>query len=579
MVQKYSYPNAEVKDYASMKTPENHSGTTCPFLSNKTMVLSVLFFFIFGSCDHLENVNINPNAADPADTHPNLLMSTIVTETGELVVSLGFGDIAGVMQHTQKDGWSGTHNSYDWDDQSWSGYYGILRNVYEFYDKAVDLGLEFHQAAGLVMKAYVFGLITDIWGDAPYSDALTGDEGNLQPVFDTQEEIYNGILADLETANTLLSKDDDEYEDISSTQDELFGGNVTQWRKLANSIALRYYMRLSEKNAELAQAGIEKIAGDPDQYPLILDAADDACITYYGNNSTDSWPTNTTYDSSSGSNYRRLKMCSTLVEELQALNDPRLAVWANKIEIPIVIDESLADDYDEIIDGVRHIAQNIAGEYEAAYGYQVDTDPEYVGMPPAWSAVPQAYNLSPDLSQAPYNPHVSHINSIYTEPSGSILKARLISAAEVNFILAEAALNGWAAGGNAEDYYRTAIEASFEAWEVEGQFDDYMNESGVVFNETQEQIITQKWIASWTSAAEAWFDYRRTGYPALEAGPVAKRDALPLRFYYPLEEIDYNPANTEVAIGNLETTTYSETDGKNSAWSKMWLLQGTGKPW
>ena len=113
------------------------------------------------------------------------------------------------MQHTQKDGWSGGHNSYDWTpDQDWGGYYGILRNVDEMYNKAVDMELEFHQGVALVIKSYVFGLITDIWGDAPYSHALKGEQGgeeNLKPAFDTQEDIYTGILADLETANTLFS--------------------------------------------------------------------------------------------------------------------------------------------------------------------------------------------------------------------------------------------------------------------------------------------------------------------------------------------------------------------------------------
>src|SRR5210317_428836 len=95
------------------------------------LVLMVLSAFNF-SCRELEEMNINPNGVDPAVAHPNLLLSTIVTSTGQQVVSLGFGDIAGVMQHTQKDGWSGGHNGYDWStSQTWGSYYGILRNVDE----------------------------------------------------------------------------------------------------------------------------------------------------------------------------------------------------------------------------------------------------------------------------------------------------------------------------------------------------------------------------------------------------------------------------------------------------------------
>ncbi len=548
-------------------------------------ILSTLLIIVlvsFTSCYDLEEVNINPNGVDPANAHPNLLMSTVITGAAQAVVNLGYGDIAGVMQHTQKDGWSGSHNSYEWTDQSWNSYYSILRNNDELYRKGVDLGLEFHQGMALVMKSYVFGLITDLWGDAPYSSALQGEAGgadNIKPAFDSQADIYAGILADLEAANTLLSKNQDAYSDISPGQDVLFRGDVRKWRQFANSLALRYYMRLSEKDPSTAQAGIEKIAGDPDTYPLITATKDDASVDFIGNSDADSWPANTVFDGTGGSNFRRLKMCATLIETLQGLNDPRLGIWAEEISIPILVDEELAEGTDEIIEGVRYVAQNVAGQYETNLGFPIDEDPEYVGLPPAWSIVPQAYNLNPNLEQAPNNPHASHLNDRYRNAAGELLKSRLLSAAEVHFILAEAALKGWTARASAEEHYYAGIEASLEAWTVSGDFDDYVAGAGVAYDGTFDQILEQKWIASWTAAAEAWFDYRRTGLPALQAGTIVKRPALPLRFYYSLDELDYNPDNAGRAIDNLEETSFTAPDGKNSAWSKMWVLQGTGKPY
>ena len=93
--------------------------------------------------------------------------------------------------------------------------------------------------------------------------------------------------------------------------------------------------------------------------------------------------------------------------------------------------------------------------------------------------------------------------------------------------------------------------------------------------------MSQKWIASWTAATESWFDYRRTGLPNLQTGESAKREALPLRFYYNFEsELRLNPANAAAAIEKLEPTIYKGSDvSNNSAWSKMWLLQGTSKPY
>ncbi len=62
-----------------------------------------------------------------------------------------------------------------------------------------------------------------------------------------------------------------------------------------------------------------------------------------------------------------------------------------------------------------------------------------------------------------------------------------------------------------------------QTWTVGDKYDTYIATPGVAFDNTLKQIIEQKWIASWTAATEAWFDFRRTGLPALKAGPAAKR--------------------------------------------------------
>ncbi len=336
-------------------------------------------------------------------------------------------------------------------------------------------------------------------------------------------------------------------------------------------------MRISAKEPDMAKTGIENIVNNPDQYPIITSSADDANMDFPGTSATDSWPNNTVYDATQGSNYRRIKMCATLVDTMEAYSDPRLGLWAAKVSIPLVVDDNLPDGTDEIIDGKRYLSQDIADEYYAANGVPLDTDPNYVGMPPSWSIAPYIYNLNPYPAQAAYNPHVSWLNDRYQNASGPLLKSRMMTATEVHFILAEAALKGWNVG-NAEDHYNAAIQASFEAWGVGGAYDDYMA-GKAAFNGTLEEIMIQKWISSWSAAAESWFDYRRTGLPALKAGPTAKRQALPLRFYYMINEIDLNPDNTDIAIENLVPTQYSDPDGNNSAWSKSWLLQGTGEPW
>lgn len=546
-------------------------------IKNRFLIGMVLILAITVSCHDLDELNINPNGVLPENGDLNLLLPSILTGVGKSVVGLGFGDLAGVMQHTQKDGWSSGHNDYNWNStsNSWVGFYGILRNNDEYYNKAVEGGYKFHQGVALVMKSYSFGMITDLWGDAPYSEALNGEEGvsGYQPMFDSQQAIYNGILDDLEMANTLLSGDQNSYDNINEVQDVLFNGDVSKWRKFANSLALRYYMRLQAKSPGIAESGIRKITLNPGKYPLIVDASDDATISYIGTSPTDSWPSNTVFNTSPSGSYFRVKMCSTLVETLQGYDDPRLGIWANNNETPLVLVGG--SGVDMIVNGERQISQDVVDDYESTWGVGVDFDDEFVGIPPSVFAAPQ-YNLNPNLEQGVYNPHASQLNDRYKETNDPLALMRLMSAAEVYFILAEAAISGWAPG-TVQGYYGMGVEQSLNAWGVGDSTVDYLTRAPYT---DLSSIIEQKWIASWTAAAESWFDYRRTGLPVLQTGESVKRDAMPLRFYYHFDsEISLNEENANAAIDLLVPTAFNSGDGNNSGWSKMWLLQGTGFPY
>ena len=541
------------------------------------LLLTLLLGFVV-SCKDLDELNINPNGVDPAIADVNFLLPTIETTVGLTIFNNGFGSFSGIMQHTQQTGWFGGYNNYDWNplSHSWNGYYNILMNNDEYFKKSVDHNFEFHEGVARIMRAYVFGLITDIWGDAPYKDALKAEQGSdhFMPAFDPQQDIYHGILADLDTANMLLSKPAGEYRNIVAKQDVIYKGDVAKWQRFANSLALRYYMRLQAKEPAFAEAGIKRIAGDPTQYPLIRVAGDDANISFPGTSKATSNPLNTVYDVDPAGAYMRVKMGKTLVDVLRNYDDPRLAVWAKKIQIPLRLVSGTG--IDQINNGVREVSQDKVSDFEAN-GMKVDFDPEYAGVTISHPMV-QIFNMNnANASQGTVNPYASHLNERYTKTNDPFVLMRLISAAETNLILAEAAYRGWIAG-NPADFYAEGVKESFKAWGVEGEFNDYIE--NVSYNGL-ESIIEQKWIAHWTTAHEAWFDWRRTGLPTMETGPAAMRAVLPLRWYYhTADEIEKNRANAEAAIERLEATSYQGNDQtKNSAWSKMWLLQGTGKPW
>ena len=562
-------------------------------LSKIFLVFAVIALF---SCDEqLTEMNVNPNGVDPSTVNPNLMVPTIITSSFDAYLSASYQDrYAGVMQYVQKSGWGNELNKLDWTaEQDWTGFYDILRNAKHLNERAVEEGMEFHQGLAIVIRANVFARISDTFGDAPYTAALNADKGgqeDLFPKYDSQETIYKGIIEELKQANTILSKSVGDYKDISKSADVIYGGDPAKWRKLANSLMLRYYMRLSAKLPDYAKAGIQEIMSNQTQYPIFTGITDDAVMAYIGTSSGDSWPANTVQDVSM-SNFDRIQLCAGFRDVLVKNNDPRIDVWFNKVRTRIKVSTEYPEN--DIVKGnVRYLrpeyvqASNMVIYNPTTWvndikaGKTLIDTMEFVGMPIASSTGDGSnYNLNPNPIQGGPNVHNSALDDIYKAAKGDKLKARLISYAEVCFILAEAADKGWSVGGSEKDWYEKGVKASFDTWGVGSSSAAYIAQPGVAHNGTLEQIMTQKWIANWTVAHEAWCDWRRTGYPVLTIGPKGVRDAVPLRLEYGGLEKGRNNANYLVAKEGLQETPYTATDGKDSAWSKFWLLQGTNKPY
>ncbi|MCC5928348.1 MAG: SusD/RagB family nutrient-binding outer membrane lipoprotein [Cyclobacteriaceae bacterium] len=558
---------------------------------------------VMNSCvDELVEMNKNPNGIDPANANPNLLMSSVLSGTATSYLNLGYGNIAGTIQHTQKDGWWSSHNVYDWGPSDWNGWYGLLRSNELMIRRADDLGYSFHKGVGLVMKSFIYANITDIWGDAPYTEAMRGNSDVLFPRFDSQEVIYQGIIEDLKAADALFATGN--TLGMSNTNDFYFQGNITRWRQFANSLLLRYYMRLSEKLPQLARSGIESVyqAGF-----YIKTNADDATMEYLGNLSADSWPENTA-QVTDASGFRRIKPCQTLVDKLLATDDPRTKVWFRPVHCRWVADETLTVAIDPFIreNGqymplgnsfrrsfldaeyiqriaagnvyTRHFNPILKAADPALAGAIIDTN-EIVGIP-AGAVTPDGHNFNPTVGQIIENQHVSQLADIYRQPRGPLLRARLISASETFFILAEAAAKGWNVG-SAEAHYNAAIQQSLNTWGIGNQYAAFIAKPGVAFNAAtaMQQIADQKWIASWTNP-EGWFDWRRTGLPNLQAGPASLELQVAVRFPYGNNEINFNNQNVLSAVSRLVNTLDAEARvGANNQWAKPWIIQGTGKPW
>lgn len=329
----------------------------------------------------------------------------------------------------------------------------------------------------------------------------------------------------------------------------------------------------------------------------LIDSVDEECaVPYIGVSPDDSQPSNGV--NGTPSNFTRVKPCATLSNTLIGLDDPRKDIWFAPVEIPIKVvpaGEVPGGGDDVVVDGVRYINQEtLAANNQTIYDpetwYQdrldgltmIDTSSVYVGIPVSNQGTePYTYNLNPNPTQGGDNVHVSEMNEQFNNVAGPYLKSRILSYAEVCFLKAEAALKGW--GSNAEENYSKGVQASLDTWGIGDQFDDYIENDGVAFDGSMEQLMEQKWIANFASASEAYLDWRRTGLPDLQTGPFARSAVIPVRFVYPTANSTLNRENYYAALNSLETTEYTDdVPGyieNDTPWSKPWILQGVTKPW
>ncbi|PKV53051.1 SusD-like starch-binding protein associating with outer membrane [Aquimarina sp. MAR_2010_214] len=456
-----------------------------------TILISVL------SCTNdFEETNANPN--QPEQVSSDLLLSTVISTVANRAAQSGWdrGNIVG--QLTAKINFTG-FDRYEWGSESglWNEYYEILPEI----DLILKASLQeetkntSYEGMALILKSYVFSILTDNWGNIPFSEAIDGQNKNFTPKYDNQQDIYTAILLDLKKAEQQLA-----VGQPILGGDILYGGDLEKWRKLANSLRLRYLLRISNKvdvsseMKEIVDSGI-----------FIAANADNAAVSYPATTQIDSWPIST--GRIGGFDEHRLSETSEAI--LKQFNDQRLSKWFQPTDNP-------------------------------------DDDPTlFVGL---------TNGLSEDNAST-FNggaSNVSRINQSFFYDSPNSVKAVIIQAAEVHFILAEAAQRGWITT-DAKTSYENGVRLSFEYWEVNQDVTAYLAQTGVVYDDTLETIITQKWLASFLVGFEAWYDFRRTGLPSvIIPGPDnVNGDRIPVRFLYPDSEQTLNNENYEQATSQM----------------------------
>ncbi|MCA0231171.1 MAG: SusD/RagB family nutrient-binding outer membrane lipoprotein [Bacteroidetes bacterium] len=536
------------------------------------------------SCQDLTEIDKNPNS--PEDVSSNYIMTYVLSNTGKTFFSLGRdgSKIGAAMQYMQAGTNEGAAviNQYAWTQESWNGYYEILRNNQLIYDKGIKENNRFFQAIALTMRSVVFGLLTDLYGDIPYTESLKASSGLFFPKYDEQAVVYKGIMTDLKQAVTLLNSLESK-DAVNPTSDILYKGDGKKWRKLANSLRLRYALRLADKRSEMSALGVniqtEFTEASADAFTSNSDDASMAFVGASADNSAPGGPLN-----SPNPNFL-LKPGQPFVNKLIALNDPRLQRWIQPVqrkwdtkvtkETTVTVKNSYGESYSVV--------------YVPTTATNVDTS-LYVGLP-VGLAITQAvaYNKGNDATayNNERNPYISFLHERYRKNTDTYVPMNIITYSEVEFILAEAALAGNFGATDAEGHYKKAIRASMDkagVFTASYDYEKYYAQASVSYASATnklERIMEQKWLSSWFGI-ESWFDWRRTGFPTLKAGDVAQYGkALPIRYMYPSPNQDPSYlTNYNSAVERLGSTNYIPAgQSKDHPYAKMWLIQGTSKPW
>ncbi|HEX7119387.1 MAG TPA: SusD/RagB family nutrient-binding outer membrane lipoprotein [Longimicrobiales bacterium] len=453
----------------------------------RALTAAVLVAVAGGCDDGLTDLNRNPNA--PEDATAEQLFANGVEASVSRVFGAGLHmDLTALWAQHYAEHLYTAEDRYELGDGTvsahWSGFYtGPQMDFALVIEKGEAEGRPNVAAVASIMQQWTYHIMTDLWGDIGYSEALQGrdpDAGN-QPKLDPQSQVYDGILSTLAAAAESL----DPAAEMMDDADLIYGGDVERWRRFANSLRLRVAMRLSEVDEAKASAEFADALGDG-----VFESNDDNAVLTYEEDLPNVHPI---YEYQIDRDDHTIS--ATIVDTLKSLNDPRLPIYATP---------------------------NESGEY--------------VGEP-------NGTNADPELGA------ISRIGTYFTKPDAS---AVLMSYAEVLFLQAEAAERGWIAGDPAA-LYTAAITAAMQDLGIEqADIDAYLARPAVVYaggDAGLAQIALQKWIALFGNGPEAWAEWRRTGVPALVAGPDALNGGrIPVRLPYPQSERFRNGDNLQEAI-------------------------------
>ena len=406
-----------------------------------------------------------------------------------------------------------------------------------------------YKAIAKVMKAYYVQTLTDLWGDMPYSEAFKR-ELNLTPKYDKGEDIYKASIADIENAIQLI---DGKKGDVPASADIVFKGSMAKWKAFANTLKLRYLVRMSNVTGDMATYRDQKLATlqgasfvDADVtvnpgYSQSSDAQQNPWMNYYVYTSSGARPQNW-----------------TLVVPSEHIS---IALNGNKENDT----REVYQKFKNIIDGRRgRMFTLVGGNVE---GVRQGATP---GQPGAASGrtvsrTGDGLIIGSQTITAPATDTEGRKAELIQK--GSSKAGVLMTKAEAKFLLAEAALRYPSVVSNAQGHFQDGIRASYNYLGANVDVVTNPNTTPVTTRKAAEiyidavnlvpklgwtgsdqnkieAIMTQKWIAlTGINPEQSYFDYTRTGYPVTPLPTISLNPVKPNRLLYPNSEYQSNTNN------------------------------------
>ena len=536
------------------------------------ITMACALFFASCSDEYMENMNTDPSKA--ATIGPNAQLTTAQLQTyGDLSMMEIYRNYHYAFTQQLMGCWNTTNyggrHTLDNNEMSriWTSFYTqSLKNIIDAqYRTAEDAEKVNINSVLRIYRVYLMSIITDTYGDAPFSEAGLGFlEGKFNPKYDKQEDIYNAFFLELEDAVNKIDPTKDKV-----TGDLIYAGDVTKWQQLANSLRLRFAMRISNVNPTKAQTEFENALAA--NGGVITDASSDALIKYmtiafsFGQEAYSDYRGNSLSqllfgnDPANNPSY----LCSTFFNQLYNSGDPRTF----KISRCYYDGLMSATSPDNRVDITQEmIEKGIAFSPRDPGAY-------------SWEPWPTGYDSDICKELAVNNPSVTVTMAREVEPklANNFLKSDnpgvVMTSAEVKFLMAEATVKKWNVGSvSAEDLYKQGVRAAMDfltdnygcTATTDAEFDAFIQDKGAfghTDNQKLEAINTQAWILHFTNPAECWANVRRSGYPKLKSPAeygfgqyLTGGTEIPVRLCYPVLESSYNKENYHEAIERMGGT-------------------------